>query len=181
MRIMLICGSLHGASTTRAALQIAADTLRQHGTDVDFYDMREHRFPFYDPDFDDDPPEVADFRARVAKADGFILGTPEYHNGMTGVLKNALDYLGSKEFRGKPVGLLCSAGGGKGGMNALNDMRIVIRGVLGLAVAEQAVVDEDDFDGQLSLTNSGRRPRIEAMANAVRRYVRLLELEKAGL
>jgi azobenzene reductase len=177
---MLVCGSLHEASTTRAALRLAADTLEQAGAEVDFYDLREHRFPLYDPDIDD-PPAVADFRSRAATAQGFILGTPEYHNGMTGALKNALDYLGSKEFRGKPVGLLCSAGGGKGGMNALNDMRIVVRGMLGLAVAEQAVVDEDDFDEQLALRNLARKPRIEAMANAVRRYVRLLELEKAGL
>lgn len=180
MRIMLVCGSLHQASTTRAALQLAADMLRKAGAEVDLYDLREHTFPLYDPDIDD-PPEVADFRSRAAMAQGFILGTPEYHNGMTGALKNALDYLGSKEFRGKPVGLLCSAGGGKGGMNALNDMRIVVRGVLGLAVAEQAVVDEDDFDGQLALKNLARRSRIEAMAIAVRRYVRLLELEKTGL
>jgi azobenzene reductase len=180
MRIMLVCGSLHEASTTRAALRLAADTLKQAGAEVDFYDLREHRFPLYDPDIDD-PPVVADFRSRAATAQGFILGTPEYHNGMTGALKNALDYLGSKEFRGKPVGLLCSAGGGKGGMNALNDMRIVVRGVLGLAVAEQVVVDEDDFDEHLALKNLARKPRIEAMANAVRRYVRLLELEKTGL
>jgi azobenzene reductase len=180
MRIMLVCGSLHEASTTRAALRIAADTLTQAGAEVDFYDLREHTFPLYDPDIDD-PPVVAEFRSRAATAQGFILGTPEYHNGMTGALKNALDYLGSKEFRGKPVGLLCSAGGGKGGMNALNDMRIVVRGLLGLAVAEQAVVDEDDFDEQLALKNLARKPRIEAMANAVRRYVRLLDLEKAGL
>lgn len=179
MRIMLVCGSLHEASTTRTALQLAADTLRQGGAEVDFYDLREHTFPLYDPDLDD-PPEVADFRYRAAMAQGFILGTPEYHSGMTGALKNALDYLGSKEFRGKPVGLLCSAGGGKGGMNALNDMRVVVRGVMGVAVAEQAVVDEDDFDEQLTLKNLARKPRIEAMANAVRRYVRLLELEKAG-
>lgn len=181
MRIMLVCGSLHKASTTRAALRIAADALQKAGVEVDFYDLSENRFPLYDPDLDDDPPAVADFRTRARLAQGFILGTPEYHNGMTGALKNALDYLGSAEFRGKPVGLLCSAGGGKGGMNALNDMRIVVRGVLGVALPDQAVVDEDDFDAQLTLTNTARKGRVEMMANSVRRYVRLLELEQEGV
>lgn len=100
---------------------------------------------------------------------------------MTGALKNALDYLGSAEFRGKPVGLLCSAGGGKGGMNALNDMRIVVRGILGLALPDQAVVDEDDFDEQLTLVNVARKGRVETMAHSVRRYVRMLELEADGV
>lgn len=80
MRIMLVCGSLHGASTTRAALRIAADALQKAGVEVDFFDLGEHRFPLYDPDVDDDPPAVADFRARTRLAQGFILGTPEYHN-----------------------------------------------------------------------------------------------------
>lgn len=179
MRIMLVCGSLHQASTTRASLQIVESVLRQAGVEVDFFDLRTNHFPLYDPDADD-PPAVADFRARARLAQGFVLGTPEYHNGMTGALKNAVDYLGSAEFRGKPVGLLCSAGGGKGGMNALNDLRTVVRGVMGLALPEQAVVDEDDFDSQLILTNAARLKRIEAMANGVRRYVKLLEMENSG-
>lgn len=180
MRIMLICGSLHQASGTRAALLVAAEALQQAGVEVDFFDLGVHRFPLYDPDLDDDPEEVARFRKRARAADGFIIGTPEYHSGMSGALKNALDYLGSREFRGKPVGLLACAGGGKGGINALGNLRTVIRGVQGLALAEQAVVDEEDFDGAMNLVNAERRNRVVAMANAVRRYTRLLELEKAG-
>jgi NAD(P)H-dependent FMN reductase len=180
MRMMIICGSLHRASGTRTALAIAGEALECAGVEVDFYDLGTHRFPLYDPDLDDDPEVVADFRQRAHLADGFIIGTPEYHNGMSGALKNALDYLGSREFRGKPVGLLACAGGGKGGINAINNLRTVIRGVMGLAIAEQAVVDEDDFDVAMNLTNTERRNRVVALANAVRRYVRLLELEKAG-
>lgn len=47
-------------------------------------------------------------------ADGVVLCTPEYHNAMSGALKNSLDYLSSSEFLHKPVALLAVAGGGKG-------------------------------------------------------------------
>ena len=57
-----------------------------------------------------------------------MLCTPEYHNAMSGALKNSLDYLSSSEFVHKPVALLAVAGGGKGGINALNSMRTVARG-----------------------------------------------------
>lgn len=180
MRVMLVCGSLHRASGTRAALEVAKDTLLTTGVEVDFYDLAEHRFPLYDPD-GEIPAEVVDFRNRAHAADAFILGTPEYHSGMSGALKNALDYLGSRQFKQKPVGLLCSAGGGKGGINALNNLRTVVRGVLGLALPEQVVVDEDDFGDQLQLVNAERRARLEALAHSVRRYVNLLEMEKASV
>ena len=180
MRVMLVCGSLHRSSGTRAALEIAKNTLILAGVEADFYDLAEHRFPLYDPD-GDAPADVADFRNRARAADAFILGTPEYHSGMSGALKNALDYLGSREFKQKPVGLLCSAGGGKGGINALNNLRTVVRGVLGLALPEQVVVDEDDFDDQMQMVNPERRSRLEALAHAVRRYVKLIEMEKASV
>lgn len=180
MRVMVLAGSLHGASSTRAALQIGAESLREMGVTVDFYDLKEHRFPLYDPDAEKDPPEVEEFARRVLAADGFLIGTPEYHNGMSGALKNALDYLGSKYFKHKPVGLLSAAGGGKGGMNALVNLRLVMRGVMALVLPEQVTVDEDDFDSELNLTNGDRRQRIVTLARSLARFVRLLEMEKAG-
>ncbi len=42
--------------------------------------------------------------------DGVVLCTPEYHNAMSGALKNSLDYLSSSEFIHKPVALLAVAG-----------------------------------------------------------------------
>jgi NAD(P)H-dependent FMN reductase len=181
MRIMVICGSLHGASGTRAALTIAADVLKQTGAEVDFYDLGQHRFPLYDPDAATAPPDAADFAQRCAQADGFILGTPEYHSGMSGALKNALDYVGSRQFRGKPVGLLACAGFGKGGINALTNLRTVVRGIMGMALLDQVVVDEDDFDDQMNLQSRERRSRIEQLASVVKRYVKLLEIERNGV
>ncbi|MDB4896658.1 MAG: FMN-dependent NADH-azoreductase [Firmicutes bacterium] len=181
MRVMLVCGSLHQASGTRAALKVAAETIAASGVQADFYDLGENRFPLYDPDATSMPPAVQDFRERAMAADAFIFGTPEYHGAMSGALKNALDYIGSRYVRNKPVGLLACAGGGKGGVNALGNLRTVVRSVSGMAVSEQVVVDEEDFDPQMNLTNENRRMRIHVLALAVVRYVKLLEMEKAGV
>jgi azobenzene reductase len=181
MRIMVICGSLRQASGTRAALQIAAGMLRTAGATVDFYDLGQHRFPLYDPDAESLPPEVADFRERVMAADAYLIGSPEYHNGMSGALKNAIDYIGSRYVKDKPVALLVCAGGEKGGMNALANLRTVMRGIRALVIPDQVVVDEDDFDGEMNLTNEGRRTRIEELVAALVRYTKLMALEKAGV
>jgi azobenzene reductase len=65
---------------------------------------------------------------------------------MSGVLKNALDYLSNEQFAHKPVGLIVIAGGGKGGINALNNMRTVMRGLYANAIPKQLVLDPVCFD-----------------------------------
>lgn len=85
-------------------------------------------------------------RKKVKEADGIILASPEYHSGMSGVLKNALDFLGSEHLKHKPVALLAVAGGGKGGINALNNMRTVMRGLYANSIPRQLVLDPKAFD-----------------------------------
>lgn len=111
MRVMLICGSLHRASGTRAALRLAAEALESLGAEVDFYDLGEHRFPLYDPDAAA-PAEVVEFRTRAMAADAFILGSPEYHSGMSGALKNALDFHRQQvcEAKARRAAVLCRRG-----------------------------------------------------------------------
>ncbi len=53
-------------------------------------------------------------------AEGIILGTPEYHGGFSGVLKNALDLMGFDEFEVKMMGLVGVEGGGMGVLDALS-------------------------------------------------------------
>lgn len=179
MRIMIISGSLHKASGTRAALQVAANTLQALGAEVDFCDLGKNHLPLYDPD-EPLPAAAVELRTRAQAADGFLFGTPEYHNAMSGAMKNALDYIGSRQVKNKPVGLLASAGGGKGGINALNNLRTVTRGILGLALPDQVVVDETDFDSDMQLVNAARRERVEALAQSLVRHVKLFQSETAN-
>jgi NAD(P)H-dependent FMN reductase len=54
-----------------------------------------------------DLPTVATLRARIIASDAVLIASPEYAHGVTGVIKNALDWMVSNEsFVDKPVGLL---------------------------------------------------------------------------
>jgi NAD(P)H-dependent FMN reductase len=64
--------------------------------------------PLFNPDLEASPPEpVVRFRDAVAGADALLIASPEYAHGVSGVIKNALDWLVSFEGAvGKPVALV---------------------------------------------------------------------------
>lgn len=106
IHILAISGSLRKASSNTALLK-AASTLAPKGVEISLYKELES-LPLFNPDFTGfEPPSVMDFRDKLLKADGILIASPEYVHGITGVLKNALDWVvASEEFIGKPVGLL---------------------------------------------------------------------------
>jgi NAD(P)H-dependent FMN reductase len=64
--------------------------------------------PLFNPDLEARLPErVSALHAAVAEADALMIASPEYAHGVTGVIKNTLDWLVSFEpFVGKPVAVL---------------------------------------------------------------------------
>lgn len=110
VHVVALCGSRRDDSKTRTACRTALDAAGETGASTALLDLREFDLPPLDPD-DGDAGDAPDLRAAVDEADAIVLGTPNYHGSYSGVLKNALDYLGRDEFEGKTVGLVEVAGG----------------------------------------------------------------------
>ncbi|MFY4774123.1 NADPH-dependent FMN reductase [Metabacillus sp. RGM 3146] len=89
---------------------------------------------------------VKELQEKVRAAEGIVLLSPEYHGGMSGALKNALDFLNSEYFAQKSVALLTVAGGGKGGINTLNQLRVIMRALYANAIPKQLVLDPHCFN-----------------------------------
>jgi len=92
--------------------------------------------PLYDGDEESAngiPPVVARLKDAIAVADGLLLASPEYNNGIPGVAKNSIDWLsrpGSdipRVFRGRPVALMGASPGGFGTLLAQNAWLPVFR------------------------------------------------------
>ena len=73
---------------------------------------------------------------KIASFDGFVIVTPEYNHGTSGVLKNAIDYLYG-EWNNKAVGFVSY--GAAGGARAAEHLRLVA-GELQMADVRQQVV-----------------------------------------
>ncbi|MBS0125895.1 NADPH-dependent FMN reductase [Thetidibacter halocola] len=120
-----LCGALRAASTNRLLLQEAA---RRFGP-ARFAEL-DLRFPLMDEDLqaaEGIPPAVQAAADAIAGADAVLVATPEYNKGISGVLKNALDWISRVEgnpWRDKPVALLSASAGRAGGERAQNMARL---------------------------------------------------------
>lgn len=106
MKILALSGSLRSASINSALLRAASRLAPPEITITLFNGLGE--LPLFNPDGDAHPADVvAHFRSRVADADALLIASPEYAHGVTGTIKNALDWLVSFEpFAYKPVAIL---------------------------------------------------------------------------
>lgn len=106
VNIVAICGSLRSASVN-AALLAAAATLAPSEMSISRF-QRIGQFPLFNPEAEYPTPEpVRDFIDQLNAADGVLIASPEYAHGVTGVMKNALDWVvGCEAFVHKPVAVL---------------------------------------------------------------------------
>jgi chromate reductase, NAD(P)H dehydrogenase (quinone) len=113
-------GSLRRASFNAGLLRAAAALMPSGAT------LEVHRIdgvPLYDTDVEERdgiPAPVIALKDALAGADALLLVTPEYNNGLPGVLKNAIDWMSrptadvARVFGGKPVAVAGVSLGGFG-------------------------------------------------------------------
>lgn len=174
IHIVGICGSLREGSYTRLALNIALQGAQELGATTQLIDLRDYNLVFCDGNEDESryPEGVFRLRQEVKAAQGIILGTPEYHGGMSGVLKNALDLMGFEEFHGKMVGLIGVSGGQLGAQNALNDLRMIGRSLHAWVIPEQASIARawKAFDDAGQLQDNQLEQRLKQVGQQVARF-----------
>ncbi|MBW4689807.1 MAG: NAD(P)H-dependent oxidoreductase [Komarekiella atlantica HA4396-MV6] len=142
VKIVGIGGSLRPNSYTQIALQVAAQRVEALGAEIEIIDLRQLQLPFCNGEKEyADYPDVQRLRNAVSHADGLILATPEYHGGVSGVLKNALDLMSFEELSDKVTGLI-SVLGGQSNSNALNELRLIVRWVHGWVIPEQIAIGQ---------------------------------------
>jgi NAD(P)H-dependent FMN reductase len=109
MKLLAISGSLRSASINSALLR-ALSRLAPSDIEIDLF-AGLGELPLFNPDLEVAPPSsVQQFRLRVAASDALIIASPEYAHGVTGAIKNGLDWLVSYEpFAYKFVAVLNSS------------------------------------------------------------------------
>ena len=137
-KVLVFAGSTRKDSLNKKVARIGAEMLRAAGAEVTYLDLRDIPMPLYDGDFEDSeglPANGRKFKDLLKAHDAFLIASPEYNGGPSGVLKNAIDWAsrpapGEKPlecFEGKIVGLCSASPGAFGGVRSA----LVLRGILG--------------------------------------------------
>src|SRR6266852_114929 len=177
-----ISGSLRAGSYTRRAVESALLGAAESGAETRLIDLNDYNVVFRaGKDETGFPADVSRLREKVKLADGIILGTPEYHGSLSGVLKNALDLMGFDEFEGKMIGLVGVSGGQMGAFDALNTLRNIGRALHAWVIPEQASVPEawKVFTEDGKITDPQLEKRLKEVGRQVARFARLHKCESA--
>lgn len=154
LRLLGLSGSLRRASNSTAVLRGLQDALAPKAA-LDIFPL--HGLPLYNEDEDGEhaPESARALRSAIETADGVIMVSPEYNHGMSGVLKNALDWAsrpyGRSVLRGKPV--LTMTASPTGGVRAQQQMNETLASIPARPVLRPQIViggvHEKVSDGRL--------------------------------
>lgn len=129
IKLLAISGSLRKASYNTAVLNTLAEISPEH-IEIMIADISE--LPLFNPDRETESiPALENIKAALKHASGLIISSPEYAHGISGPMKNALDWLVSgSEFVDLPIMLINTSPRAQHALDALKEVLITMSGVI---------------------------------------------------
>ncbi len=176
IQLLGFSGSLRKGSFNTGLLRAATELLPQD-VSLDMFDLLP--IPLYNGDVEDEgmPQAVQQLREKIAAADGVVIACPEYNHSVTGVLKNAIDWISrppDQPLSGKPVALM-GGGGGFGSVRAQVHLRYLLVNLNTMQLNKPEVLVPNiasKFDDQGRLTDEETRKRMSEMLEAFAGLIR---------
>jgi FMN reductase len=152
---------------------------RDFGAETKTYAGKDLMLPIYDPDSARETDQARPLIEDLRRADGVILSSPCYHGGISGLIKNAIDY--TEEMRndqrayldGRAIGVIACGHGNQGPAMVLAQLRQIghsLRGwnvPLGIAINSAVVRFEHGVCLEVGLVK-----QIEIMAGQIAEHAR---------
>lgn len=181
-RIVGIGGTVHPGSSTEQALRLAAATAEAAGAQVTVFGGDYLRTL---PHYRGEGYGVEDGAAlveAVRRADGVIVSAPGYHGTISGLVKNALDYLEDLArderpyLEGRAVGLIATAYGDQATMSTIQTLRSIVHALRGWPTPMAATlrVHEGLFSPHGECLDDKARGQIELVGQQTWRGARAL-------
>ncbi|TAM09359.1 MAG: NADPH-dependent oxidoreductase [Nevskiaceae bacterium] len=177
-----IGGSLSRRSISECALRFTMDAAEKCGAQTEIMVGRDLDLPNYDAH---DPARLAAAHVLLRNfrdCDGVIVSASAYHGAISGMLKNALDYVaeisdpGRTFLEGRAVGCVVCAGGEQAGGTCLSGLRTIVHALRGWPTPLGVTVNARDgsFDADGQCVDDTTRTHLELLAEQVvvfaRRY-----------
>jgi len=152
VKLLALAGSTRNGSLNQALLDLAVKEARDRGAEVTAIRLKDFPLPLYDGDIEagDFPQAARDLKALFRAHHGFLIASPEYNGGISGVLKNAVDWVSRPTdgeslvalsgFRGKVAGLMAASISPFGGLRGITHMRQILGTIQTVVATEQVLV-----------------------------------------
>jgi len=185
--VLVFAGSLRAASLNKKLARMAAELAREAGADATFIDLKDYPLPVYDGDLESAsglPANARKLKDLFIAHDAFVIACPEYNAGITGALKNVIDWVSRQDgdesgvvpYDGKVVGLCSAAGGVFFGIRAMEMVRNILMNLGCLVVPKRLGVPRASqaFDANDRLTDPGQTATLAATVQQVIRVAAAL-------
>ncbi|MGH3870903.1 MAG: NADPH-dependent FMN reductase [Pseudonocardiaceae bacterium] len=137
LTVVGIGGSMRADSQSQRALSVVLDSARVAGAETVAITGMELVLPFYDPAAVERSALAGRLVAALREADGVVLVSPGYHGTVSGLVKNALDYV--EDLRadprpyldGRAVGCVAMALGWQATVTTLTALRSIVHALRG--------------------------------------------------
>jgi FMN reductase len=175
LRVLAVVGSLQQGSVTRVVVHHVAHRMREAGCDVDVLDFLKEPLALYNPDTAHDLPGYAELQSRVDRADVVLLGTPDYHGGLSGAMKNFLDHFW-QEFAGKLFATIVASH--EKGLTVTDQLRTVARQCYAWTLPYGVSFTEEVDVKEGKIVSDPLKKRLEMLIRDARIYGQLLSRQR---
>src|SRR5919112_1976797 len=143
IKLAIITGSTRPQRVNESVARWVYEIARQRqDAEFELVDIKDFNLPLLDEPV---PPSMGQYSkphtktwaAKVGSFDGFVFVTPEYNHGISGALKNAIDFLFA-EWNNKAAGFVSY--GGVGGARAVEQLRLILAEVQIATVRNQVLL-----------------------------------------
>ena len=179
IKILAFDGSGRDNSFNRKLLKAGLDYYDQDGVEIELINLLDYDMPIYDGDLEREegiPDAAIKLKKLMDMCAGYLIAAPDYNGGLSGLLKNAIDWVSRKaegesplqQFRGKTAAIMSASPGRLGGMRGLIKLNTVLWG-LGVYVLPQIVSLPnygDSFEGD-KLTDEQHKNALQTQAKAL--------------
>lgn len=185
-RILVFAGSLRKESFNKRLARIAAKAAEEAGAEVTLIDLLDFPMPIFNQDDEEAhgmPEHARRFKQLLREHHGFIIASPEYNSGISGVLKNAIDWASRAEnaeepplvaFNGKTGALVSASIGALGGLRGLVNVRTILGNIGVILLPEQVCIPnaEEAFIGPDSLKDRRKQEQVQNLARRLVEFTR---------
>jgi chromate reductase len=186
-KILAFAGSTREGSYNKQLLKLAAAAASKAGGDVQVIDLRDLPLPIYDGDLESReglPENARKLKQLFISHQAILISSPEYNSSVSGVLKNAIDWVSRPApgeaplagFEGKVAGLLSASPGALGGLRGLVHLRAILGNIRVLVLPDQVAVSRanEAFDAEGRLKDPKLQASVEKLAEKLVDHVRKL-------